>query len=169
MVSLWRKAQNWELHFAFMTFPYLMHLREVLSRWRESRFLNTHPREKTSQWNATVKLFQLSRSAFQNWKRGTEQGNLKCRTGCITVPLQGWGFSFFSFYKQTKQQSCWSAVLSSHVEGMKLTIRTSLFCLKGAIRVLCWIDDIQILQLRPWQKKYIETSLLNNILTSKGF
>lgn len=55
-----------------------------------------------------------------------------------------------------------------------LTIRTSLFYLKGAICILCWIDDIQILQLRPRQKKenaieYIETSLLNNIFTSKGF
>lgn len=153
MVSLSRKAQNWELHFAFLTFPYLMDLREVHSWWRGSRLLNTHPKKKTSQWNVIVKLFQLSRPAFQSWKKGTEQENLKCRIGCITVSLQGWGFSFFSFYKQTKQQSCWSAVLSLPIAGMKLTIRTSLFYLKGAIQVLCWTDDMQILQLRPWQKK----------------
>lgn len=152
MVSLSRKAQKWDWHFAFMTFPYLMDLREVYSCWRENRLLNTHPRQKTSPWKATVKLFQPPTSAFQVWKKGTEQGDLRCRTGSVTVSLQGWGFFFFSFHKQTKQQSCWSAALSSHAGGMRLTLKTSLFCLILAIQVSCCRGDIQILLLRSWRK-----------------
>lgn len=167
MVSLSRKAQNWELHFAFMTFPYLVDLREVHSPWQESRLLNTHPRKKNKSVKCDSSVIPAFQICIANLE-GTEEGKLKCRIGGITVSLQGWGFSFFSPYMQTKQQSCWSAVPSPHVEGMKLTIRTSSFYLKGAIRVLCWIDDTQILQLGPWQKKYIQTSLLNTS-TSKSF